>query len=197
MFTFLWGLQPPKGLPAPKDPPNPWGFSAPCECPVSKGSSAPGKPQIPGHAQLPEGPSSPSTPQFPGGSPDPCGTPALRESPAPWGGQAALLPLSLVFVISAVAVAIKSGKCTGCPCLLLQGESSHCCPAPGVAGTGLGRCFEDKPCNYGQTQAADVQSTATAETPPQILMERRVEWNWEGPTLELHSESQRSPQNPG
>lgn len=184
------GFAAPKAFPAPKDPPNPWGFSAPCESPVPRGSSAPGKPQIPGHAQLPEGPSSPSTPQFPGGSPNPCGT--LRESPAPGGDQAALLLLSLVFGISAVAVAIKSGKGTACPCLLLQGESSQCCPAPGGLGQDWGGVLGTSSAVMGKSRMHMCRVWPRQGPLPKSLWIQQ----WGGTGIALHWSSQWMPQEP-
>lgn len=60
------------------------------------------------------------------------------ESPAAGGIRQLCSGSPWIFVISAVAVAIKSGKGTGCPCLLLQGESSHSCPALGQLGQDWG-----------------------------------------------------------
>lgn len=122
--------------------------------------------------------------------------PALQKSlwnssshgiPSGWGDQAALLWLSLDFCHFCSCCCNKKWERHWLPLPPAPGGILPFLPCSGAARTGLGRCFEDKQHNFGQIQDVDEQSTATAGSPPQTLME------WDGTGRAQHW----SPQNLG
>lgn len=190
MFSFLWGLQPPRPSQLLRIPQ----ILEDSQLPVSLLLPGALQLQIPGHAQLPEGPNSPSTPQFPGGSPNPCGTPALRESPAPRGDHAA--PALPGFCHFCSCCCNKKWERQWLPLPPAPGGIPRVLPCSWGAGAGLGRCFGDKQRSYGQIQDVDVQGMATAGSPPKILMEPAMGWDWEELGGPHTGGAQRVPQEP-